>query len=54
MMLTEITGINDIIVLLAVTTTQMSSPWPDRISEMSVGVQGKVLTYTSYILLYVN
>ena len=40
MMLTEITGINDIIVLLAVTTTQMSSPRPDRVSEMPVGVQG--------------
>ena len=42
MILTEITGINDIhvIMLLAVTTTQMSSPRPDRVSEMPMGVQG--------------
>ena len=41
MILTEITGINSIIVmLLAVTTTQMSSPRLDRVSEMPVGVQG--------------
>ena len=40
MILTEITGINDIIMLLAVTTTQMLSPRPDRVSEMPVGVQG--------------
>ena len=40
MILTEITGINDIIMLLAVTTTQMTSPRPDRVSEMPVGVQG--------------
>ena len=40
MILTEITGINDIIMLLAVTTTQMISPRPDRVSEMPVGVQG--------------
>ena len=60
MILTEITGINDIIanniiiMLLAVTTTQMLSPRPDRVSEMPVGVQGWVITYTLYILLYVN
>ena len=58
MILTEITGINDIIAnniiitLLAVTTTQMLSPRLDRVSEMPVGVQ--VITYTLYILLYVN
>ena len=46
MILTEITGINDIIAnniiitLLAVTTTQMLSPRLDRVSEMPVGVQG--------------
>ena len=38
--------------LLVVTTTQMISPQPDRVSEMPVGVQ--VITYTLYILLYVN
>ena len=32
MILTEITGINDLIMLLAVTTTQMLSPRPDRVS----------------------
>ena len=46
MLLTKIIGINDIIanniiiMLLAVTTTQMLSPRPDRVSEMPVGVQG--------------
>ena len=46
MLLTKIIGINDIIanniiiMLLAVTTTQMLSPQPDRVSEMPVGVQG--------------
>ena len=40
--------------LLVVTPTQMISPQPDRVSEMPVGVQELVITYTSYILLYVN
>ena len=40
MILAEITGINDIIMLLVVTTTQMLSPRPDRVSEMPMGVQG--------------
>ena len=41
-----------VIMLLVVTPTQMISPQPDRVSEMPVGVQ--VITYTSYILLYVS
>ena len=46
MLLTKIIGINDIIanniiiMLLAVTTTQMLSPRLDRVSEMPMGVQG--------------